>query len=69
MQGMNQTTRDAFNATYRGLLDLLNERKKAGVKYDFAAELRAYEDQYQLDKTAFFHVRNSCPLCTSYVQR
>ena len=57
VQGMERATQDSFNTTYRGLLDALNEKKKAGLKYDFAAELKVFERDHELDTLAFFRVR------------
>jgi hypothetical protein len=54
---MDQSTRDNFNATYKGLLDQLNEKKKAGIKFDFAHELKLYERDNELDTIAYFRVR------------
>lgn len=54
---MERATQDSFNTTYRGLLDTLNEKKKAGLKYDFAAELKVFERDHELDTLAFFRVR------------
>ena len=56
MQGLDQVTREEFNSTYRGLLDQLNEKKKAGLKFDFANELKVYERDNELDTNGYFKV-------------
>ena len=50
--------REQFNSTYKNLLDSLNEKKKAGIKYDFAADLRIYERDFEIDTICFFRVRS-----------
>ena len=57
MQGMDPATREQFNNTYKLLLDSLNDKKKAGVKYDFATDLRTYERDHEIDTICFFRVR------------
>jgi hypothetical protein len=57
---MDQGTRDSFNATYKGLLDQLNEKKKAGIKFDFGNELKLYERDNELDTIGYFRVRLDC---------
>ena len=56
VQSMDQATRDGFNSTYRGLLDQLNEKKKAHIKFDFGNELKLYERDHELDTIGFFRV-------------
>jgi hypothetical protein len=53
---MDPGTRDQFNATYKGLLDSLNDKKKAGIKYDFATDLKIYERDNEIDTICFFRV-------------
>jgi len=54
---MDQETKDEFVTTYKKLLDSLNEQKKAGEKYDFPAELKAYETANGLDPIGYFQAR------------
>lgn len=63
VQGMDQSTRESFNLTYKGLLDQLNEKKREGVKFDFAHELKVYERDHELDTIGYFRVRcpDNCP--------
>lgn len=56
-QAMDQGTRESFIATYKGLLDQLNEKKKAGIKFDFGHELKMYERDHELDTISYFRVR------------
>lgn len=55
---MDQGTRESFIATYKGLLDQLNEKKKAGIKFDFGHELKMYERDHELDTISYFRVRS-----------
>lgn len=53
---MDLGTREQFNVTYKGLLDSLNDKKKAGMKYDFAHDLKIYERDNEIDTICFFRV-------------
>lgn len=55
---MDQSTREGFISTYKGLLDQLNEKKKAGIKFDFGHELKMYERDHELDTISYFRVRS-----------
>lgn len=61
MQAMDQATRESFISTYKGLLDQLNEKKKAGIKFDFGHELKMYERDHELDTISYFRVRPRLP--------
>lgn len=53
-KAMDQATRESFISTYKGLLDQLNEKKKAGIKFDFGHELKMYERDHELDTISYF---------------
>ena len=60
LQGKGAETQELFNTTYKGLRDTLNQKKKAGIKYDFGAEAHEFESRHQLDSLAFFQVCTHC---------
>jgi hypothetical protein len=53
-QAMDVATKDSFNATYKGLLEHLNNKKRARETFDFSAELHKYEHENGLDAHGFF---------------
>lgn len=59
---MSPTEKEDFNLTYKSLLDQLNEKKRAGIKFDFNAELNDYEHTNEIEQYKFFKVGRPLPL-------